>query len=250
MNIRRRAKLVREHRFTDAAALSDVLAVELHQLLARALRDRGVASLVVSGGRTPLLLFRRLRHATLDWSRIFVTLADERWVDPTDPASNEGLLRSELLLDAAAHARFLPLKNAAPTPQQGAAGAWALLTQLPRPFDAVLLGMGDDGHTASLFPGSPGILAALDPQAAPACVAMSAPVHPNARLSLNLAALAQCRQLFLHIAGDSKWQVYESALLAATRAESGEVDLRGIAALPVSAVLRLRQANPRLYWSP
>lgn len=245
-----RAKLVREHRFTDAAALADVLAVDLHQLLARALRDRGVASLVVSGGRSPLLLFRRLRQVTLDWSKIFITLADERWVEPTDPASNEGLLRTELLRDAAARARFLPLKNAAPTPQQGAAEAWALLAQVPRPFDAVLLGMGDDGHTASLFPGSPGILEALDPQAEPACVAMSAPVQPNARLSLNLAALAQCRQLVLQIGGDSKWQVYESALLKATQAENGEVDERGIAALPVSAALRLRPANPRLYWSP
>jgi 6-phosphogluconolactonase len=246
----RGAKLVREHRFTDAAALSDVLAVDLHQLLARALRDRGVASLVVSGGRTPLLLFRRLRLTTLDWSRIFITLADERWVDPADPASNEGLLRSELLRDAAASAHFVPLKNAAPTPQQGAAETWKLLEQVPRPFDAVLLGMGDDGHTASLFPGSPGILEALDPQAAPACVAMSAPVHPNARLSLNLAALAECRQLVLHISGDSKWQVYESALLTATRAEIGELDLRSIAAQPVSAALCLRRANPRVYWSP
>ena len=246
----RGAKLVRERRFTDAAALSDVLAVDLHQWLAQALRERGAASIVVSGGRTPLLLFRRLRHATLDWSKVFVTLADERWVDPADPASNEGLLRTELLRDAAAGARFLPLKNAAPTPQQGAAETWALLAQVPRPFDVVLLGMGDDGHTASLFPGSPGVLESLDPQAAPACVGMSAPVHPNARLSLNLAALAECRQLFVHIAGDSKWQVYQAALLAATRAEIGEIDLRGIAALPISAALRLRRANPRLYWSP
>lgn len=245
-NPRERPPGVRERRFDSAAQLVDTLAAELHQQLAIALRDRGSASLVVSGGSTPVPLFRRLREARLPWSQVHVTLADERWVAVTDAASNEHLVRAELLQGRAAAARFVGLKTDAPTPQQGAAAAWAGLGALPRPFDVLVLGMGEDAHTASLFPGSPGIVAALDPSAPPACVAMSAPVTPNARLSMNLAALAQSRRAFLHITGERKWAVYrEAALLAASTPVS-----QAPASKPVAAMLRLRSPGLQVCWSP
>jgi 6-phosphogluconolactonase len=164
---------------------------------------------------------------------VSVTLTDERWVSPEDPASNEGLVRRALLAGAASAARFVPLKNVAPTAADGAAAAWQAVCAMPRPFDVVVLGMGDDAHTASLFPESPGLVAALDPEAAPGCVAMTAPVMPTERLSLNLAALAQARHLIVHFTGEAKWRVWQAA-----------------AGLPIGLTLRRSASLPTLYWSP
>ncbi len=168
-------------RYADMDALSREFACEIAAQLAHAIAARGLASLVVSGGRTPVKLFELLRAQELDWSRVCVALADERWVDPADEASNERLVRDVLLKDRAAAARFLGLKNAAPSPDLGAVSAWETFARVPRPFDMTLLGMGDDGHTASLFPGSPNLRSALNPAAAAGCVGLWAPSPPQAR---------------------------------------------------------------------
>lgn len=245
---RERPPGVRERRFDTEDSLLAALATDIRHGLEAALAARESASLVVSGGRTPVPLFRLLRATPLDWSRVYVTLADERWVEPDDAASNEGLVRRELLQDGAARARFIGLKNGAASPQQGAAETWQRLSRIPRPFDVVVLGMGEDGHTASLFPGSPGIDVALDPAAPPGCVSMSAPVAPNARLSLNLAALVQARRLLLHIGGAKKWEVYRAAARAAADAAAGAGT--AAAAPPMAAMLRQRQPGLQVYWSP
>jgi 6-phosphogluconolactonase len=243
---RERPPGVRERRFDSAGQLAETLATEVHQQLATALRDRGVASLVVSGGRSPVPFFRKLSEARLPWEKVHVTLADERWVEPTDAGSNEGLVRRELLQGPAASATFIGLKNDAPTPQQGAETTWRRLGVIARPFDALILGMGEDGHTASLFPGSPGILQALDEKAEPACVGMSAPVAPNARMSLNLAALAQSRRAWLQIEGETKWSVYREAASLAVLTPAAEIP----ASRPVAAMLRLRSPGLQVFWAP
>lgn len=243
---RERPPGVRERRFDTRAALVEAVANEIAQSLATALSERDSASLVVSGGATPIPLFRRLREASLPWDKVHVTLADERWVDVQDEASNERLVRREFLQGAAAAARFIGLKNEAPTAQQGAAATWARLGAITRPFDVLVLGMGEDGHTASLFPGSPGILPALDPSASPMCVAMSAPVRPNGRISLNLAALAQSRRAYLHIEGERKWEVYREAAQLAILTPAQETP----ASMPVAAMLRLRSPGLQVCWAP
>ena len=234
----------------DPGSLAGLLAEDVERCLAAGLRERARVSLVVSGGRTPVALFTLLRRAPIDWARVDITLADERWVPPEDPASNEGLVRRELLRDRAAAANFVPMKSPCPVLQQGAVDAWARIAAMPRPFDLVLLGMGDDGHTASLFPGAPGIEAALDLRASPACVAMSAPVPPHARLSLNLSAIAASRETWLHFTGESKLELFEAARRLAARVDAGEAPPSRLASLPVSAVLRLPARRPRLYWAP
>src|SRR5580698_846793 len=132
-------------RFADQDALAQTLAAQIAATLSTAVAARGVASLVVSGGNSPVKLFAALSKKPLDWSRICVALADERWVDVNDAGSNERLVRSELLQHQAASARFLGLKNGAPTPDIGAVSAWETFARVPRPFDTVILGMGDDG---------------------------------------------------------------------------------------------------------
>jgi 6-phosphogluconolactonase len=181
----------------QAATLAAAIAADLRAALVR----RARASLVVSGGRSPALMFAHLARHALDWQRVQITLADERWVASDDPASNEALLRATLLRGAAAQARLVGLKNAAATPAAGAAEAWTAIGAMPRPFDVLVLGMGDDGHTASLFPGSAALAAALEDSAPPGCLEMRSPTVPHARLSLNLAALLDSRRIYIQIRG-------------------------------------------------
>ncbi|HTV95278.1 MAG TPA: 6-phosphogluconolactonase [Steroidobacteraceae bacterium] len=226
-------------RYPDAEALVAELALDIAASLGRAIAQRGMASLVVSGGRSPIKLFERLRRQSLEWSRVCVALADERWVEPTDAGSNEKLVRDFLLRDAAASARFAGLKNAAPSPDLGAVSAWETFARVPRPFDTTVLGMGDDGHTASLFPHSPNLKSALDPAAAPGCVGMWAPSAPQARLSLNLSALLDSRRVIVFIMGDGKWRTFSAAN------EPGPIE-----EMPVRAVLRQQRTPVEVAWAP
>ena len=226
-------------RYADLDTLSLKLAAAIAADLAAAIDARGTASLVVSGGRSPVRLFERLRTLAIDWGRVCVALADERWVDPSDPASNERLVRDVLLRYAAGAARFTGLKNGGATPDLGADMAWSTFNGVPRPFDVLVLGMGDDGHTASLFPDSPNLELALDAAAAAGCIGMRSPTLPEARLSLNLAALLDSRRIVILITGESKWRTYIAAV------QPGAVER-----MPVRAVLRQQHAPVEVLWSP
>jgi 6-phosphogluconolactonase len=226
-------------KFEALEALSRALADQIAASLKTAIAARRLASLVVSGGKSPIRLFELLRDEELDWSSVCVALADERWVDPSDAASNEKLVRDVLLKGRAAAARFQGLKNGAPTPDMGAVSAWETFARVPRPFDATVLGMGDDGHTASLFPGSPNLPNALDPAAAAGCVGMRAPAAPRPRLSLNLSALLDSRRIVVLITGDAKWRTYLAACAPGPEQE-----------MPVRAVLRQTRAPVEVMWSP
>ncbi|MGE0072587.1 MAG: 6-phosphogluconolactonase [Thiomonas sp.] len=179
----------------------------------------GRALLVVSGGRSPQALFDALATAPLDWSRVTVTLADERVVPADHPDSNAALVRGHLLRAAAAQARFIPLVDDAADPQSCAARATARWRTLAQPPSVVVLGMGEDGHTASLFPGAAELPAALDPACPSAYVHITPPAAPHRRISLSLAAILQARRLLLSIAGQTKRAVFEQASVPPPRAQ-------------------------------
>jgi 6-phosphogluconolactonase len=226
-------------KFADSGLLSRALSSQLAANLSMAIAARGLASLVVSGGKSPIKMFELLRAESLDWSRVCIALADERWVDSTDPDSNEKLVRDVLLKGPAAAARFIGLKNGAPTPDLGAVSAWETFARVPRPFDAVVLGMGDDGHTASLFPRSPNLPSAINPSAVAGCVGMWSPVAPHPRLSLNLSALLDSRRIVLLITGAQKWNTFSAA-----SAEGPVQDM------PIRAVLRQHRTPVEVMWAP
>jgi 6-phosphogluconolactonase len=221
------------------AELAQALAADVAQTLARAIDARGGASLIVSGGRTPVKFFEQLRAQPIEWRRVCIALADERWVDPSDPGSNEKMVREVLLKEQAAEARFAGLKNAAPSPDLGAVSAWETFARIPRPFDVTLLGMGDDGHTASLFPGSPNLSIALAASASAGCVGMWSPSAPQPRLSLNLSALLDSRRILILIEGGGKLSTYETA------GGAGPVE-----EMPVRAVLRQNRVPVEVIWAP
>lgn len=212
--------------YPSADALADAAARAVSAALAEALRLRGRASLVATGGRSPGPVYDRLRDGPPDWSRVIVTLSDERCVPPEDPASNAGLVRSRLLQHGAARAHLLPL-----WPEPDTAALRAL-----RPFDAVILGMGDDGHIASLIPGDPGLEDALTTEDLTRPVPAGLGSPPLARITLTLKALLDARAIFLLIAGDAKRGVIERAAAGAD--------------LPVARLLSQAHAPVRILWSP
>lgn len=228
-----------ERRFPNAAALTAALAADIAAALEEGLAGGRGASLVVPGGHTPAPVFDALSKIDLDWEDVWVTLTDERWVEPGSDTSNEHLVRQHLLRHAAAKTNLIGLKNKAADPKSGAHEAWSAVAEAPRPFDFVLLGMGDDGHMASLFPHSPGLDVGLDIKQHPGCIAMTGAAEPRARLSLNLRALVDSRRIAIMIVGASKWETYQRA-----RSPGPIVDM------PVRALSLQQNVPVTVYWAP
>jgi len=224
------------HGYADADSLAKALATRVAAQLREALDVRGEAALAVSGGNTPKRFFEHLSRAALDWAKVAVTLVDERWVPESSERSNARLVKAALLQHEAATARFVPLYVESPTPEAAIATLRARVAALPQPFDATVLGMGSDGHTASFFPGGDRLAEALDTKGSARVLPMRAPGAGEPRITFTLPALLASRALFLHIEGEAKRVVLDAAR------EPGS-------ALPVAAVLR---AAPQLetFWCP
>ncbi|MCR5874209.1 6-phosphogluconolactonase [Phenylobacterium sp. J426] len=216
--------------YPSAAAAGDACARAIADALKAALRLRGRASLVATGGRSPGPVFDALAHAplaeALDWARVVVTLSDERCVEPTSPDANARAVRERLLVGPLRKAHFLPLW---PKPEPAALAALM-------PFDAVMLGMGEDGHIASLIPGDPGLEAGLTTDQPVVDVPAGLGKPPLARVSLSLPAVAEARAVFLLIAGEAKREVL-------SRVQAGED-------LPVGRLLSRARVPVRIFWSP
>ncbi|WP_298401803.1 6-phosphogluconolactonase [Sphingobium sp.] len=199
-----------EHLFSAGAQAAADIAARIAAILTDAIAARGVASIAVSGGRSPRPVLEALSATELDWSKVVVTLVDERWVAPDSPDSNERLVRDTLLQGAAAAARFVPMKNDATDAYAGQAAVEAAFSELPWPIDIILLGMGDDGHTASLFPEGVELADGLSSKAL--TIAATPPVAPHQRMSLTAHGILQSRHIFLQISGADKKAVYDRAL--------------------------------------
>ena len=199
-----------EHLFIDGALAAADMARRIVVVLEGAIAERGVATIALSGGRSPRPVLEALSDAALDWGKVIVTLVDERWVAPDDTDSNERLIRETLLQGKAAAARFLPMKNDAADAYAGQAECEKAFAALPWPLDIVLLGMGEDGHTASLFPEARELAEGLATQAL--TLAATPPAAPHQRMSMSARAILASRHIFLQISGPAKKAVYDRAM--------------------------------------
>ena len=211
--------------FGSREELREALTALVSKQLQQGIERRGEGRLVVSGGSTPIPLFRQLAQTTFDWERVAITLADERLVAPEHPRCNASMVSRELLQGKAAAAQLLGLREAA-----------ALWDQ--QPFaDITLLGMGNDGHTASLFPDAPELENALsggDP-----VYTMSPASQPEQRETFGLKTLCASEQLVLHIEGDEKLQLLRQAMSSSATAS-----------LPVCTILAAASSHLTVFWAP
>lgn len=227
------------HSYATKDELAAALAGTVADRLKAGIAARGVGALAVSGGSTPARFFARLgKTRDIEWDKVLVTLVDERWVPETSDRSNAALVNEKMLQGPAAVARFVPLYAGGEAPDAAALARTAeQLATLPATFDAVVLGMGSDGHTASFFPGGDNLAAALA-DAGPV-VSMRAPGAGEQRVTLTLPRLLQTEGLYLHIEGEEKAAVLETAL------GDGPVE-----DMPIRAMLRQEQVPLTIYWSP
>ena len=233
---------INEHQFDNREAMLAALYRAFADDIEQALSQQSSVTLLLSGGSTPVPLYRSLSAAKLDWSRVHIALVDERWVDAGSSASNERLLRENLLVDYAADAHFTGMKNLAVSPFDGAEECNADYFRLPSPYGICLLGMGPDGHTASLFPGAEGLAEALTARrhcAAIRAIRSEVTGENLERITMTPWSLLQSRKLILLITGHDKWEIY---LKARDNAASAD--------LPVSLFLEQNDVPVEVYWAP
>lgn len=236
--------MIKEFLFENRDQLFAELSKACRNHLQHSLIDNDTTSLLVSGGSTPAPLYQALSKTNLDWERIHVALVDERWVDKDHDASNEALIYRTLLVNNALKAPFTGMKNLAPNALKGQPETEVEYQKLPKPFSVTLLGMGNDGHTASLFPHAEGLTKALDennPQLTAAIIAKHSEVTGanTERLSLTLTGLLQSERLILLITGEEKLAVFRQAM------NDGPVE-----DMPIRALLRQNKVPFELYWAP
>lgn len=214
--------------------LASSLAESVAEALRTDLAEQERALLIVSGGSTPLPFFEALSRQSLEWERVDVTLADERWVDESADDSNTRLVKQHLVQNNAAKATFIPLTTGDKTPEEGVPALEESVSRLNWPASVVILGMGGDGHTASLFPDSPQLEEGLT--TTKPLLAVHAPSVPQARISFSRHQLAQAKRHYIHLTGDEKRAVFSQAFAGDDVHEA-----------PIRAFMKQPLA---LYWAP
>ena len=223
--------------FQSRSQLDKKFALRIAKQLAAAIADKGSASIAFSGGSTPKGLFTELSNKNIDWSKVTVTLVDDRWVDTTSNDSNDRLLRENLLQNYAVNATFFSLKQADNLTESYLADLTKLANDF-MPLDVAILGMGEDGHTASIFPCSAQVHQGLDENAEPSLITVVPTTVPYERVTFNFAALIQSSNLYLHVVGQSKQDVISQALANDDASQ-----------MPIRAFLQNKDKTCNIFWA-
>ena len=225
--------------FPSRNELDSALADSVQQILSEAIKHKGKASIAVSGGSTPKGLFSILSHCDLEWSKVTITLADERWVPLDSIDSNTRLVHENLLQNKAAAAKFFHLKQGEELNEETLSDLNVAANTTLLPLDVLILGMGEDGHTASLFPCSEQITEGLSQDNESALLKVLPTTAPHQRISFSFAALSKSKHTFLHLCGENKQVVLNQALEGQDSFE-----------MPIRAFLHHPSLNTQVYWAP
>jgi 6-phosphogluconolactonase len=226
--------------FATAEELYATLAQEITARVNASVIQNLGASMVVPGGTTPGALFDVLARSAAPWANVEITLSDDRWTATASHRTNESMVRSRLLTGNVAKSLFVPLRTKAAHARFAEADLNAAIAAMRRPFDVTVLGMGLDGHIASLLPGAAELDRALDRND----TALACAIHPGdpalgERITLTLRALLDSRQIVLLLRGPAKRDAYRWALTGVDAREA-----------PVRAILHQRQTPVSIYWAP
>jgi 6-phosphogluconolactonase len=224
--------------FISREKLDEALAENVSQILQAAIATKGKASIAVSGGSTPKGFFKTLSKKAIDWKKVTITLADERWVDINSDASNTRLVHEHLLQNNASSAKFFHLKQGEKLCEETLNDLNIAANNALLPLDIVILGMGEDGHTASLFPCSAQIEQGLDITNDSSLMKVEPTTAPHQRITFSFAALKQSKNVFLHLCGDNKKQVLDKAL-----------SNHDIFEMPIRAFLQDDGIDTQVYWA-
>jgi 6-phosphogluconolactonase len=214
------------------------LADKVSAILQQAISLNGKASIAVSGGSTPKGFFKVLSNKNIDWQKVTITLADERWVDINSDDSNTRLVHENLLQNKASVAKFFHLKQGEVLCDETLANLNVAANNTLLPLDVLILGMGEDGHTASLFPCSAQIKQSLDINNEHALMKVVPTTAPHQRITFSFASLSQSKNTFLHLSGESKKQVLEKAL-------NGD----DVFDMPIRKFLHTDSIDTQVYWA-
>jgi 6-phosphogluconolactonase len=232
----------KEYFYNDKQALISACAMAISGIVDTAAQSGG-ATLLVSGGSTPKAIYTQFANTDLAWHKVSIAMVDERYVPLTHPDSNEAMIKSCLMTDRASAASFNGLYSKASSLADAAKNAEQVYSSLTKDIDLIILGMGSDGHTASLFPSADGITTAMDKASQrivfPLVANKSDVTGENLeRISLGLTAILSAKKIILLITGDDKLAVYKQALTA----DADE--------LPIAAVLQQNSTHVDVYWAP
>ena len=165
------------------------------------IENKGSGSLVVSGGSSPISIFEELSNIDLSWSKVFLTLVDDRLVEPDHKDSNQKLLHKHLIKNKAKNINFYPLTE-----------NFLSNTEFKKPFDVTLIGMGEDGHFASLFPDMINQYEAFDINACPKILTTPPKGNPLIpRITMNLSLIMESLNIILLVKGKAKQNIFEKA---------------------------------------
>ena len=225
-----------EHFFLEQKELIDTLSSKIIDNLQEAIQNKGRASLLVSGGSTPKPLFEKLSSFDIPWEKVKIALCDERWIDKNHKDSNEKLVRDSLLVNFAKKAKFISMYQEYINIEDAQDVCSNIYEKELFPFDVLILGMGNDGHTASLFPNNIKLKEALETTKG-FCICMKPDTAPYERMSLTKTAILSATNIYLHFEGVEKQDVYKKVLEGASSND-----------MPVSAILNQDKKKIEVYY--
>lgn len=233
--------MINQHLFQTLDETIQELVKQISVVIQQVNAKKGSCSIALAGGNTPKPLYQALSSQRLDWDAVRLTLTDERWLDVSHDDSNENMIRKELMQNQANKCQFIGLKNSAMSPEQGIKDVQASLTQKIGELDIVILGMGEDGHFASIFPAMNNTTELLDFNNHNICDA-ALPAGKEPRMSLTLAYILKASNIYLFITGEKKKKIIAEILSNQTNNTHEQY--------PISALLKQTITPVNIYWNP